>query len=136
MKARLAARASRLSRLLSRLPRCVLMLSLLAVAACSRSSPPRLCPQFQTVSGVTVNASQFFAGHGSAHELCVTGTPCLVRPPGQGAVGAFVATGTATAVTIEVTVLAGDGTALLGKSVRVTLTRRAARARTATCTAR
>jgi hypothetical protein len=101
----------------------MLALSLLLAAACSRFSPPHSCPMYQVADGVTVNASMFFAAHATAHELCVAGTRCVVRLPGEAQVSTLVLTGTSTALTIEITVLARDGTALLGKSVRVTLHR-------------
>ena len=106
----------------NRLPAwCVLALAALLAVGCSRSSPPQACPFYETASGVSVNAGKFFAAHPNAHELCVTGRRCVVRQPGQAQVGTLVATGTATALTLEITVLAQDGTPLLGKSVRVTL---------------
>jgi hypothetical protein len=76
---------------------------------------------YETASGISVNAGKFFAAHANAHELCVTGRRCVVRQPGQVQVGTVVATGTSTALTMEITVLAQDGTQLLGNSVRVTL---------------
>ena len=76
---------------------------------------------FVRANGISVNAGSFFATHPAAQELCVTGTRCVLRPPGQAQVAAVVATGTSTAVTLDVTVLAKDGSQLLGKSVRVTL---------------
>jgi hypothetical protein len=71
--------------------------------------------------GVSVSASGYFADHPAAHEMCVTGTGCVVRQPAGGIVGGFVPAGGSSALTIGITVLTAGNTILLDKTVRVPL---------------